>query len=245
MFFKNKASYGIKFIKSMVFIIGFCVVSMSVSFALRDACQRFIGEAMSETSRQEILQEETNETGSSIKESGITIVVPTPEKAKGSSEEKKEEQFHIGREHYEVSSGRITLLKQGIEIFKHNPIMGIGRANLGLYAKMYLKDGLRHPDLHNGYLTILVCYGIVGFLIFAIFSFLVAVDVCKHMFECVNHNYFGVFTKLFSVLVGYCGYCLFEKAILFDVTFMVGFFWIMLGFTVSYMSVGRGYKSSD
>lgn len=245
MFFKNKASYGIKFIKSMVFIIGFCVVSMSVSFALRDACQRFIGEAMSETSRQEILQEETNETGSSIKESGITIVVPTPEKAKGSSEEKKEEQFHIGREHYEVSSGRITLLKQGIEIFKHNPIMGIGRANLGLYAKMYLKDGLRHPDLHNGYLTILVCYGIVGFLIFAIFSFLVAVDVCKHMFECVNHNYFGVFTKLFSVLVGYCGYCLFEKAILFDVTFMVGFFWIMLGFTVSYMSVGRGYKSPD
>ena len=57
------------------------------------------------------------------------------------------------------------------------------------------------------------------------------------MFICSERNYFGVFTKLFSVLVGYCGYCLFEKAILFDITFMVGFFWLMLGFEVSYTKI--------
>lgn len=241
MFFKNKASYGIKFIRSMLIIIGFCVVSLSISFTLRDACQRFMGEAMSETSRREIVQEVISEidSASQAKDTGITIVVPTPQTQESNTEnkEEKEEQFHIGREHYEVSSGRITLLKQGLEMFKHNPIMGIGRANLGLYAKRYLKGGLRHPDLHNGYLTILVCYGLVGFSIFALFSFFVAIDICKHMFICTERNYFGVFTKLFSVLVGYCGYCLFEKAILFDITFMVGFFWLMLGFEVSYTKI--------
>ena len=243
MFFKNKASYGIKFFRSVLVIIGFCVVSMSVSFTLRDACQQFIGEALSDMSKQEIVQETIKEIGpnndSSEKKSGITIAVPSTDEKEGSTQE----DFHIGREHYEVSSGRITLLKQGIELFKHHPFMGIGRANLNLYAKRYIKGGLRHPDLHNGYLTILVSYGLVGFVIFAIFSFLVAIDICKHMFMCMEFNYFTVFSKLFSVLVGYCGYCLFEKAILFDVTFMVGFFWIMLGFTFSYVRLG--FKGKD
>ncbi len=34
--------------------------------------------------------------------------------------------LRIGRENYEISSGRITLWKQGLAIFKRNPVLGIG-----------------------------------------------------------------------------------------------------------------------
>ena len=111
----------------------------------------------------------------------------------------------------------------------------MGRANLSLYGKKYLKNGLIHSDLHNGYLTILVCYGVLGFGIFAIITFVVALDVCKHLFKSTNKSYFGAFIRLFSALVAYCGYCLFEKSIIFDMTFMVGFFWIILGYAMAYI----------
>ncbi len=235
IFFKSHSSYGIKFLKSILIVIGFCGVMMSAMFALRDVCQNLIGEMISDIYKQEEV-------------TGYDLINLVP---KGSASESSAEnsgrsaanediaEIHIGREHYEVSSGRITLFKQGIEIFKHNPILGIGRANLKMYSKKYLSGGLIHPDLHNGYLTILVSCGIVGFLIFGIFSFMVALDICKSMFLNMNCNYFGVFVRLFSALVAYCGYCIFEKAILFDMTFMVGFFWSMLGYIISYIHISR------
>jgi hypothetical protein len=209
---------------------------MSAMFALRDVCQNFIGEMVSDVYKSEEV----------IKHDFIKL---TPKNSElGAKSENQNEsaanaedlpELRIGREHYEVSSGRITLFKQGIEMFKHNPIIGIGRANLKMYSKKYLSGGLIHPDLHNGYLTILVSYGIIGFSIFGIFSFMVALDICKNMFLCVNRNYFGVLVKLFSALVAYCGYCLFEKAILFDMTFMVGFFWLILGYAISYVNASK------
>ncbi len=233
MFFQNKSFKISKLFKSIIIIFSFCVVVMSISFYLRDVCQNFISKAMSEpyVSQEAQQDEQISETP----DSGLTLIVPAITDNSDIDGETEQTEIHIGREHYEVSSGRITLFKQGLEIFKHNPIIGIGRANLTLYSKKYLKNGLIHPDLHNGYLTILVSYGIVGFCIFAVFSFVVALDVCKHMFVCTSKNYFKVFSKLFSVLVAYCGYCLFEKAILFDMTFMVGFFWMILGYAVSYV----------
>lgn len=224
MFFKNNSSYGIKFFRSIIIVTGFCVVTMSVSFAMRGVCQSFISTTINDVhKREEAVKYETD----------IPAQAEALPDTRAATEEKPE--LHIGREHYEVSSGRITLFRQGIEIFRHHPIIGIGRANLRLYSKKYFKNGLIHPDLHNGYLTILVSYGIVGFCVFALFSFLVAMNICKHLFVCSSGSYFGVFSRLFSALVAYCGYCLFEKAILFDMTYMVGFFWFMLGCAVSYM----------
>ena len=104
------------------------------------------------------------------------------------------------------------------------------------YGKKYIKGGLINLDLHNAYFTILVSTGVIGFGIFMIFSILVALDVCKHLFFCCELPYFGVFSKLFSALVAYCGYCLLEKSIIFDMTFMVGFFWSILAYTMCYMN---------
>ncbi len=235
LFFKNNSAYGIKLLRSILVTFGFCVLAMSTSFGLRDRCQKLISTIMIDIYKQEDAFKRKFESKATL---GDLIDKKGLSKEKNEDASKNESaitDFHIGRQHYEVSSGRITLFKQGIEVFKHNPWIGIGRANLGLYSKKYLPGGLIHPDLHNGYLTILVSCGLVGFLIFGVFSFLVALDICKHLFLYVDKGYFTVFCKLFSVLVAYCGYCLFEKAILFDMTFMVGFFWSILGYTVSYM----------
>ncbi len=235
LFFKHYFQYPVKFFKSILITFGFCLVIMSMSFALRDACQNFMSIVLTDVYKHEDIMEHKLESFSapvSIIEKNVTI---PKEESSGGEEKGYLADFHVGRQHYEVSSGRITLFKQGVEIFKHNPWIGIGRANLGIYARKYLKGGLIHPDLHNGYLTILVSCGIIGFLIFAIFSFLVTLEICKHLLICVEYDYFGVFCKLFSVLVAYCGYCLFEKAILFDMTFMVGFFWSMLGYAMTYV----------
>ena len=233
LFFRRESSYGTKFIKSVIVTSSFCIVITSVSFAFRDMCQKYISEVITGVYKQEQIIKYNFENFKG------DIMEELPEKkAEPKTEEKNYDfsDFTIGRhESYDVSSGRILLFKQGIKIFKHHPIFGVGRASLMSYGKKYIEGGIINIDLHNGYLTILVCYGIVGFAIFGLFSFVVAVDICKHLFVCFNKPYYSVFVRLFSALVAYCGYCMFEKAILFDVTFMVGFFWIMLGYAVSYV----------
>lgn len=228
LFFKCQFQYTIKLFRSILITLGFCLLMMSVSFALRDCCQNFINTVITDVYKLE--------NSSNFKDPEENIKENTKNNVKNDSvPSENNSDFHIGREHYEVSSGRITLFKQGLKIFKNHPWIGIGRANLKTYGKKYIKGGLIHPDLHNGYLTILVSCGIIGFLIFAVFSFLVSLDIVKYLFVCLGQNNFGVFCKLFSALVAYCGYCLFEKAILFDMTFMVGFFWSILGYTISYI----------
>ena len=235
LFFKDYFQYPVRFFKSILITFGFCLVMMSVSFALRDSCQEYISVLITDVHKYE------GSFKNSALNPGEFRIYPENkpnqvEKSDATPEEKYIADFQIGRQDYEVSSGRISLFKQGVEIFRHHPWIGIGRANLGIYARKYFSNGLIHPDLHNSYLTILVSCGIVGFVIFGLFSFLVALDICKSLLIAVGRDSFGIFCRLFSALVAYCGYCLFEKAILFDMTFMVGFFWSMLGYTISYIT---------
>lgn len=236
LFFRSGNQNTAQLFKSILLTFCFCILMMSGSFYLRNCCQNFMNTLITDAYKYEdsIAKRSEHEAETQIPEKEE----PPAEETKNSTPEPSaavtEEEIHIGRQNYEVSSGRIALFKQGIIIFKHHPWIGIGRANLNLYAKKYIDGGLRHPDLHNGYLTILVSTGIIGFAIFALFSLVVSLDICKYLFIFVRKNCFGIFCKFFSALVAYCGYCLFEKAILFDMTFMVGFFWLILGYAVSY-----------
>ena len=232
LFFQQKEFKGIRLFKTLMIVMSFCLVMVTACFATRNVCQTIMSNVVNDIHKQERLMR-SNPDGNnaldsikSVDEHIDSIIVQNED----------DTDTHIGRSHYEVSSGRITLLKQGLEIFKHNPIIGMGRANLLLYSKRYIKNGLIHPDLHNAYLTILVCYGMLGFSIFIVFSFIVALEVCNHLFKSTHKKYFGTFVRLFSALVAYCGYCLFEKAIVFDMTFMVGFFWAVLGYANAYIN---------
>lgn len=238
LFFKNKDFFGIRLLRSVLVPLLVCLVSITASFKLRDVCQACMSNVVSNICKQERRIKRKIEAYNFSVNPVDSIVSQVTDNSRSYEESLGDDEPRIGRSQYEISSGRIGLFKQGLELFKYNPILGIGRANLRMYGEKYL-GGLNFPDLHNAYLTILVCYGTVGLIIFFVFTFAVLLDICKHLFFNVDKYYFVVFKRLFSALVAYCGYCLFEKAILFDMTFMVGFFWVILGYVSTYVHLGK------
>ena len=58
---------------------------------------------------------------------------------------------------------RLEYNRLGMQLFKENPILGIGIANANIYTRNYF--GHNHY-LHNNYVELLACGGIVGFLIY-------------------------------------------------------------------------------
>jgi len=79
-----------------------------------------------------------------------------------------------------ADGNRIYMLKAGIEIFKENPIIGVGVGDVMDEFKKYViknmpyfKCSFRYNHLHNQYIQILVQVGLVGMVIFlSIFYFL-------------------------------------------------------------------------
>jgi O-antigen ligase len=141
----------------------------------------------------------------------------------------QEEEIKFGRSNYEISSGRIFLFKQGFELFKYHKFFGIGRANLFEYSRIYLDTELIFPDLHNGYLTILVSYGIFGFACFFIFIVMVFkkyINIARNSHEADSE----LMVKLLSVLISYIIYAFFEKTFFSEASFMGTVFWVFLGF---------------
>lgn len=146
-----------------------------------------------------------------------------------------------------LDSGRFKLLRQGLDLFTNNPIFGIGKGNLYEYGERYLSNGFEFTDsygdylsavstdLHNGYLTILVCAGIVGFSLFAIFGIKFAKHFIFAMFADKKDIQSDVLPCIFAFLCAYLIYSLFEKTILYDFSFMVVFFWLMLGYASCYL----------
>lgn len=146
-------------------------------------------------------------------------------------------------ENKNIDSGRIPLLKQAIKLFFLYPIFGVAPRNIVLYGEKYL-GGLKYSDFHNGFVTILVSFGIVGFTFFIIF----AVKIAKSMLICIfkkrnkNDTEREMLPCLLAFLAAYCVYSMFEITLLLDVSFKVLIFWLILGYAMSYLN---HYEMSD
>lgn len=146
-------------------------------------------------------------------------------------------------ENKNIDSGRIPLLKQAIKLFLLYPIFGVAPRNIVLYGEKYL-GGLKYSDFHNGFVTILVSFGIVGFTFFIIF----AVKIAKSMLICIfkkrnkNDTEREMLPCLLAFLAAYCVYSMFEITLLLDVSFKVLIFWLILGYAMSYLN---HYEISD
>lgn len=208
------------FLKSMVLIIACVCISIS-SFAIRSFCQENIATFINET----------HSTKEPIHDNNLSDV---PYNIGQDNFKNNSQPLIIGRSvdnnSRDITSGRITLIKQALFMFKKNPVMGVGLANIVEYGARYINGGLIFSDFHNGYLTILVSYGIIGFSIFMIFSFLVAILMCKNLFKIEKP-----YPNLFAIIVGYCIYSLIEVTILSNIVFMVVIFWLILGYAMSYI----------
>lgn len=146
-----------------------------------------------------------------------------------------------------LDSGRVKLLRQGLDVFTNNPFFGIGRGNLYEYGKKYLSSGFAFSnnsvkalapfstDLHNGYLTILVSHGIIGFSIFAIFGIKFAKHFIHGVFtdpRAINND---ILPSIFAFLCAYLLLAFAEKALLCDISFMVVIFWLFMGYASCYL----------
>lgn len=151
-----------------------------------------------------------------------------------------EEAITFTHENKNIDSGRLKLIKESFNLFLISPVFGISNGNIVEYSQKYLNGTLslsyHNSDIHNGYLTIIVSTGIVGFLIFAIWGLKFGKHIVFNLFKRQNAGSQDILPCLFAFCCGYLVYSLFEKALLFDVSFMVMWFWYMLGMTSIYLN---------
>ncbi len=134
-----------------------------------------------------------------------------------------------------LDSGRLPLLEKAIKIFYNYPIMGVGKENIVLFGNRLLDKGLKYSDLHNGYLTILVSNGLVGFVLFIGFAVSMGRQSIKSLFLEKKNLKNSPFVCLFAFVFAYCIYSVVEKTMLWEHTYMVATFWYMLGYLSYYV----------
>lgn len=162
------------------------------------------------------------------------------EKIENNGSENKKSEITFEHENQNIDSGRFKLWKESINLFKISPIIGISNGNIVLFSEQY-SDGVlgysyHKSDLHNGFLTILVSTGVIGFVIFGIFGFRFAKHAAQHLFLQKKTFRNDVYPCLFAFLFAYLAYAMFEKALLYDISFMVMWFWLMMGYMSCYIA---------
>ena len=148
-------------------------------------------------------------------------------------------------ENKNVDSGRFKLWSQGAQMWLRNPVMGIGKGNIYEYGKRMFESGVKFSknygllaplmtDFHNGYLTILVCSGAVGFVLFAIFGLKLFKHTSIHVFGDGSLKE-STLPCMYAFLCAYLVYAFIEEALLFNVMLTVAFFWLILGYTSCFL----------
>lgn len=145
-----------------------------------------------------------------------------------------------------LDSGRFKLWRQAASLFSDFPLFGIGKGNVYDYGELKFDNGIHFSDIygnalswfvtdfHNGYATILVCSGIVGFTLFSIFGLRFAKHISKHVFKDKNLKE-SILPCMYSFLCAYLVYAFVEKALLYDVSFTVLFFWLIMGYVSCFL----------
>ena len=143
-------------------------------------------------------------------------------------------------ENSNIDSGRFKLYRESLDLFKISPVFGISNGNIVFYSQEYANGTLKYTyhnnDLHNGFLTILVSTGVLGFVIFGIFGFRFAKHAAQHLFLQKKTFKNDAYPCMFAFLSAYLFYALFEKALLYDISFMVMWFWLIMGYTSCYIA---------
>ena len=130
-------------------------------------------------------------------------------------------------------------------MFLKNPVLGIGKGNIYDYGKQLFKKGIKFSnkygllapvmtDFHNGYFTILICSGTIGFVLFMIYAVKLFVRTSRHVFRDDSLKE-SVFPCLYAYLCAYAVYAFIDEALLFNLSFMVVFFWLMLGYASCFL----------
>ena len=165
-------------------------------------------------------------------QTGATQTINTTDSTTNTFDDSDDELNKITFEHTNknLDSGRIKLFKQGVNVIKHHPVFGVGKGNIIYYGNRYNDDKMKYTDFHTGYLTIIVCSGFIGFALFMGFAVCLGFRMFKGLFSLKPPILRDIYPCLASFISSYCIYALFEKTMIFEVSFMVAFFWLILGY---------------
>lgn len=216
--FKGYKPSVLSFILRIIALILGCIVIAAVVLGARTLLQSGVSYIMS-------LSEPPAQITKEIKDpEGNVIVSPNPSKAPTTFE----------HQNTNLDSGRFVIWKQSLGLFEKFPVFGIGKANIVDYGKLYL-GGLKYEDFHNGLITIIISYGLVGFFIFMILAITIAKTLLKALFRYRSENRRDgrVLMLIVAFCAAYCVYSMFEVALLVDLSYRVLIFWLLIGLGMS------------
>ncbi len=197
-----------------------CIVTVLLIFCMRSLTQSCVSLMLTNgESKTQISNSVTTNNGSVQIKDDVIQNIPTTFK----------------HENKNIDSGRFVIWKQAFGLLEKFPIMGIGKDNIVSYGKTYL-GGLKYDDFHNGLLTIIISFGIVGFTIFMVLAITVAKTFFKAVFnhadKCEHDG--NVLALIVAFCAAYSVYSMFEVALLLDLSYRVFIFWYMIGLGLSY-----------
>ena len=157
-----------------------------------------------------------------------------------------EEGVTFEHENKNIDSGRFKLWEQAWQMYLKHPVMGIGKGNVYEMGNQLFEKGVKFSerygmlaplltDFHNGYLTIMVCSGAVGFLLIAIFGIRFYWRMTVNVFRREGLKE-SAMPCMYAFLCAYLGYAMIEEALLYNIMFTVAFFWLIMGYASCYLT---------
>lgn len=134
-----------------------------------------------------------------------------------------------------ILTGRTELWKAGIQTFKESPLFGIARENVNIRVANNLEDDywlrdLQRGGLHNIYITVLVCSGIVGFVFFVLIVLSLLAKCIKYVFSEKMKQNQGIPLIIIPVLIVQLIMEFLEARILYQVNIFYIIFWCIAGY---------------
>lgn len=150
-------------------------------------------------------------------------------------------------------NSRISLWDAGFKIFCKYPVFGAGKGDL--YRLIVEVSGDRSyfttdyftniliADMHNGYYSVFVTAGVVGFALFMVFlvRFIGRMSLPVWFVQRQIMNY-SVYPCLLALFGSYLVYAFVERTFLFTDSFFIIFFWLVLGY-ISCFAIETGYNN--
>ena len=151
------------------------------------------------------------------------------------NEKKKPYAVAIEREYTDdaFAAGRVEIWKIGLQIIKENPILGVGHENVQREAQIVAPDNETitskiKSGMHNVYMQSLVETGVVGGIVFLLFTFGSAVQLLKYFFDKKSKKELWTIIAI-AFVAALAVNNLGEATILFCQSGIGVFFWLLLG----------------
>lgn len=140
--------------------------------------------------------------------------------------------YYLNRSNIDtISTGRSVLWENAFNIIKQNKIFGVGTTSFVDIMKENSHvslPGIEAGGLHNIYIQIALCNGLLAFFVFITFILTIIIIFLKEILYKNNDNN-KINISLFSILVSILSLNLFESTLIYICSFIALIFWICIG----------------